>query len=383
MASRTVENVGQYKDNINLEPSGLTECMNADRGCKWKGSLTALETHKLSCPKDRVLCKYLKLGCSDHIYNDDQERHERENMAVHLSLARKCIESLMDQVQMYGERLQEAEEKQLQTQHNLQSESSTDKAGHKLLTKGVTQNELQQKVNEIASELEDLRWQRSKMSYGGIIPMVIAVIAILIAVGVPNLNSMEDPYIERADPKSSGMDSLPPQPEDLQQIARLKSQIDELVQEHEAQLQKSELHGRELEELRLQVAAVNRYVDSLANIVSEVEHLRDQVFELKRLQNETTSVTLIRIKESLSSKIYSLQKQVTDLQDAQHEFMTEAKMALAELRQKLTELKDNKPSMPCHPHPPPHRHHHHPRHHPPLHHHPHPHRHPPPHCHPH
>ena len=370
---------GQYKDNINLEQSGLTECMNADRGCKWKGSLTALETHKLSCPKDRVLCKYLKLGCSDHIYNDDQERHERENMVVHLSLARKCIESLMDQVQTYSERLQEAEERQLQTQHNLQSESSTEKAGYKLLTKGVTQNELQQKVNEIASELEDLQWQRSKMSYRGIIPMVIAVIVILIAVGVPNLNSMEDPYIERADPKSSGMDSLPPQPEDLQQIARLKSQIGELAQEHEAQLRKSELHGRELEELRLQVAAVNRYIDSLANIVSEVEHLKDQVFELKRLQNEITSVTLIRIKESFSSEIYSLQKQVSELQDAQHEFMTEAKMALAGLRQKL---KDNEPSKPCHPPPPPPHHHHPPRHHPPLHHHPPPHRHPRPHCHP-
>ncbi len=65
--------------------------------CNWKGLLKDLNAHLLNdCIFKESKCKFYKIGCKVMVNNKNKEKHEKEDMAIHLGLAIDELQATKD-----------------------------------------------------------------------------------------------------------------------------------------------------------------------------------------------------------------------------------------------------------------------------------------------
>ena len=321
MASNEVENIGKYDDNITADTmvQKMMKCTNADRGCTWQGKLQAFQDHKVKCPKEKVLCSYYQLGCSTHVCQNEQEMHDSDNTVEHLALARKYIQSLMDEIASLRSRVQSVEENHSVMESNINS--SKNEVDKKLHARDIEQNQLQEELRQITSKVDESPSQpalpqqpRSLTRWAAVLAILIVMLGILLAIAMPTYNASE-----------SLMQGQPESREDV----REHQEVQNVLQELNNLVTMQQNFTEELKQLNLKFDSnLNR--DELTN-ASTNSHIEAQLRLLQKKVTSTDSREDVRERQQVKNVLQELNSLVT----MQQNFTEELKQLNLKLDSKL------------------------------------------------
>ena len=85
---------GQHKE---LCPKMFISCPN---GCRWFTKIPRedMEAHKKSCPHEKILCEYHKVGCGERMVRKNQEKHNNEKIQEHLMMTQHKLNDVTVQL---------------------------------------------------------------------------------------------------------------------------------------------------------------------------------------------------------------------------------------------------------------------------------------------
>lgn len=72
----------------------MVSCTNKEKGCKWKGEIRAVETHRKSCTMEMVRCEYYNVGCKVTMCRKDLKQHNKLKVEEHLALSTLKLNNL-------------------------------------------------------------------------------------------------------------------------------------------------------------------------------------------------------------------------------------------------------------------------------------------------